>query len=149
MILRIPKVTVRDAIHNKFLPWVFWLAAIALIVSCTILPWSNYVGHPHWKNVRWVPFYGTGVLDLIANMALFFPFGYFFPGALRSGSCLRRWTLPLVIAGTISTAVELVQLYSHNRFPSTTDICTNLIGAGLGLWVRQRADWQLRELFVV
>jgi glycopeptide antibiotics resistance protein len=137
--LRISKVSVREAIRNST-RWGFWLAAIALIVSCTILPWSNYVGHPHWENVRWVPFYGTGVLDLIANTALFFPFGYFFPGALRSGSGVRRWALPLLTAGTISTAVELVQLYSHNRFPSTTDICTNVIGAALGLSIHSRSS---------
>jgi glycopeptide antibiotics resistance protein len=102
------------------------------------MPWSNYVTHPHWDQVRWIPFSPpVSVLDVVGNVVLFLPFGFFFPQNLRRSSLAKRWALPVVIAATLSTAVELFQVYTHNRIPSTTDICTNLLGAILGLAIRR------------
>jgi glycopeptide antibiotics resistance protein len=115
-----------------------WLLSIALIAGMTTMPWSNYVAHPHWDHVRWIPFYPRlSVLDIVGNVALFIPFGFFFSQILRGSSLTKRWALLVIIAATLSTAVELFQVYSHNRTPSTTDICTNLLGAILGLAIHR------------
>jgi glycopeptide antibiotics resistance protein len=118
-----------------------WLLSIALIVGITTMPWSNYVGHPHWDQVRWIPFYPPlAFLDILGNVVLFLPFGYFFPRALRGSSSGRSWGLPVLLATALSTAVELFQVYTHNRMPATTDICTNLLGAMSGLAIHRSYD---------
>lgn len=118
--------------------WALWFMWIAAIVGFTTMPLSNYVGHAHWDQVSWVPFYDQrlNLADILGNVALFFPFGYFFPRGLH-GPSQRIWGLPILTAATLSTAVECFQVYTHNRTPSTTDICANLLGAMLGLLLQR------------
>jgi len=113
------------------------LASIAVILAATLPPWSNLVGHSHWDQVQWVPFYGHRLdwFDIAANVALFVPFGYFAGRYLSALFCKQRTIWVLVSATVLSTAVELIQIYSHSRFPSTTDICCNVFGAALGVYL--------------
>jgi len=114
--------------------WKLWLIWIVVILGLTTMPWENYVGHSHWDLVNWIPFndHRFAVEDLLANIALFVPFGFFLGRALSGSSRKRVWTLTLLLSATLSTSVELFQVYCHNRNPSTTDICTNLLGAVVG-----------------
>ena len=114
-----------------------WLVAVAVIVAVTTMPWSNYLGHPQWDRVNWIPFSDHPLLEILGNVALFIPFGYFFPQARRGQSLKRSWSLPLITATMLSIGVEFYQVYTHNRFPSTTDICANLLGAILGLMLHR------------
>ena len=118
-----PKVTLRCTL---------WLIAIAVILAAATMPWSNYVGHSHWDHVNWIPFFDHPLLEILGNVALFLPFGYFFPRA-RQGASLKVRVLPIIIGAMLSTGVEFFQVYTHSRFPSTTDICANLLGAIIGL----------------
>lgn len=119
--------------------WTLWLMGIAVIVGFTTMPLSNYVGHSHWDHVSWVPFYDQrlSLPDILGNVALFFPFGYFFPRVLHGLPLKRIWGLPILTAATLSTAVECFQVYTHNRIRSTTDICANLLGAMLGVLLQR------------
>ena len=105
----------------------------AVIVCVTTLPWKNFAGHPHWDHVRWIPFqdHPLALFDIVANVLLFVPFGYFLVRALPRRS--RAWARTLALAAALSASVECFQVYSHHRMPSTTDILTNVLGAGLGL----------------
>jgi glycopeptide antibiotics resistance protein len=92
--------------------------------------------------VRWIPFYDhhpLNVPDILVNVVLFLPFGYLFPREFRGSTPRRSLGVPILMALTLSTAVELFQVYTHDRIPSTTDICTNLLGAVLGFMIEQ---WQ-------
>ena len=120
------------------------VAAIVLILAATLLPWSNFVGHSHWNQVQWAPFDSQSFdwFDFAANVALFVPFGHF-AGSLafalgRKNSVL----LVLFAAALLSLCVELMQIYSHSRFPSASDVSCNVLGAALGalLAARQRPD---------
>ena len=115
--------------------WSGFLAALAAVLAATLLPWSNFVGHSHWAQVQWIPFYGhrLGWFDIAANIALFAPFGYFAGGLLSAPSRKKKNLWVLVAATLLSTSVEFLQIYSHSRFPSATDICCNVSGAALGL----------------
>jgi glycopeptide antibiotics resistance protein len=108
------------------------LLSTAVIVAIMTMPWSDYVGHSHWDKVRWVPFYDHPLSsrDILGNVILFLPFGYFYP---RSRHGQRSWCLPILTAAILSTSGEFFQIYTHTRIPSTTDICTNVLGAILGL----------------
>lgn len=110
------------------------LAAIAAILVATLLPWSNFVGHSHWSQVQWVPFLGHRLdwFDIVANVVLFIPFGYFAAGLPRPPWRANKIYSVLAAALLLSAAVEFMQIYSHGRYPSASDICCNLLGAALG-----------------
>lgn len=116
------------------------LASIAAILAATLLPWSNFVGHAHWAQVQWLPFYGQQLdwVDIAGNVALFLPFGYF-AARFRSAPGQNQGTLWVLVSATLlSTFAEIVQVYSHGRYPSTLDIGCNVFGAALGLMLSAR-----------
>ena len=124
---------------------------ILVVVVATTLPWSGLQGlqrHSHWDNVRWIPFYSDSfsarfILDMTVNLLLFVPFGYFYVRSRPSvhGAVFLR---VILMAALFSVGVELVQVFSHTRIPSMTDICTNVIGATIGAamgkqWIKSSA----------
>jgi len=70
-------------------------------------------------------------MDFFANVLLFTPFGYL---QLRAGlNLLRREMLSTVVTAlALSLGVEFAQVYTHNRFASTADVLSNVMGAMLG-----------------
>ena len=116
------------------------LASLAAVLAATLLPWSNFVGHSHWAQVQWVPFYGHRLdwFDIAANVALFVPLGYFAGGFLSVLLPGKKTLWVLVGAALLSTLTEFIQIYSHGRFPSATDIGCNVVGAALGLMISAR-----------
>jgi glycopeptide antibiotics resistance protein len=117
-----------------------WLAWIAVILGVTVLPLKNYVGHAHWHLVNWIPFddHSLALEDVIANIALFAPFGFFFKRSVPSSSPKRVWMRALLMAAILSSSVEAFQVYCHDRNPSMTDVCDNVLGAMLGVWLAMR-----------
>jgi VanZ family protein len=112
------------------------------MVALTTMPWNNYAGHPHWDEVRWTRSMIIIHLRLqIFSAMWFYSFlsDTYFRESFATQLQGRKWGLPLLLALTLSHTVELFQVYSHNRTPSTTDICTHLAGAMLGLMIEQ---WQ-------
>lgn len=105
-------------------------ASILLILLATTWPWTDFRGHTHWDKVEWVPFTHRLVArDVVLNVLLFVPFGFTarrgWPGVPH-----RTW---LAVALALSLAVETYQLFSHSRFPTSTDVLTNLLGQWMGL----------------
>lgn len=122
------------------------VAWICIILCVTTMPWSNFTGHSHWRHVLWVPFAEAClklwfVGDVIGNILLFLPLGWCLGHArsFRSQHSLRRITLA---AFALSLSVEFFQVFSHNRSPAMTDVCTNTAGAVIGalLAARRRRD---------
>ena len=128
--------------YKGFMRWTLWLVWLATIVALTTMPWSYYVGHSQWNRVTWVPFSDHELPEILLNVALFFPFGYFFRTSPIRPISKRTLGLPLITAAMLSTGVEFFQVYTHTRFPSTTDFCANLLGAILGLLLQR---WWRRE----
>jgi glycopeptide antibiotics resistance protein len=107
-------------------PLVLWTAVILLAV----VPWTSYQDHSHWARVQWIPFVTPPIKlrDLVANVLLYVPFGYW---SMRLGARPRAWR-GLVLAAVLSLGTEFTQVYSHGRFPSLTDVVCNVTGAWLG-----------------
>ncbi len=111
-----------------------WLVAILM---ATTFPWSDFKGHAHWGVVRWIPFSelsrpSPGVLfDIGANTVLFVPFGYL-TATVMNGATRSRFIATVLLTVGLSLGIELYQVYSHNHFPSVTDVCSNAIGAAIG-----------------
>lgn len=106
-----------------------------VILLAVLVPWGDITDHTHWTKVIWIPF-GPPFrpFDIVGNVLAFVPFG-----ALWQRSRFRqRWLggATAVAAGSaLSFCAEVVQLYSHSRFPSSTDVITNAVGIVVGLWV--------------
>jgi len=117
------------------LAFVGWVTVIVLAV----VPWSSWQDHSHWPRVGWIPFASPPIRarDIVVNTLLYVPFGLF---------CRRAWGRPLALswgwiaalAFLLSLATEATQIYSHGRFPSATDVTTNVAGALLGGWIARR-----------
>lgn len=107
-----------------------FVAWSAVVVAATV-PWTDLVGHAHWRKVQWIPFFSPPVkaIDIIVNVLLYVPFGYTWMRA--SPFRVRLWHAA-ALAFVLSFAVESSQLYSHSRFPSVQDVLCNVCGAWVG-----------------
>ena len=98
----------------------------ASLVLAAGYPWGDVVGHTHWAKVGWIPFFSWPIreLDIAANLLLCLPLGVFAGLVFRRGAVVAG-----AMALSLSLFVETLQLYSHSRFPSATDIVCNVAGA--------------------
>jgi glycopeptide antibiotics resistance protein len=110
-----------------------WVGVIIFVV----VPWYRIQDHSHWAGVQWVPFLTPPIRlrDIVANTLLYIPFGYLGVRAID-----RRVARVVVMAGLLSLLTEFSQVFSHGRFPSSTDLVCNTLGAWAGaLWAVRRA----------
>lgn len=119
----------------------FWLAVLLLT---PLFPLSNFVGHPHWEAIRWIPFQDfsltpTILMDVISNIAWFVIFGYLLHYWMNENSSpFRSIATVVLIAAGVSLSLEFFQVFCHNRFPSMTDVTCNIIGACLGAYCAEQ-----------
>ena len=105
-------------------------AAAALFLSVSLViaagfPFGDLVGHTHWSRVNWIPFASRfRPLDVAVNFLLCAPLGTVTGLELRRGVLVGG-----VMALALSLFVESMQLFSHLRFPSATDVFCNVAGA--------------------
>ncbi len=126
---------------------VLWFL-LAVLSIAPLLPLSNFVGHPHWEHIRWIPFQDFALSrnmlkDIVGNTLWFMMLGYLLHYRLNKDShALRTIATITAIAGGISLSIEFFQVFCHNRIASITDVICNVLGAGLGGYLaeKQRAD---------
>lgn len=121
-------------------PWTYRFAALAIIVFGVIygsLYPFDFVVSPNGegplrtllKTVAIMP--GRG--DLLANVVLYLPIGYFFARALPSEMRAPwRFSLAVIAGGLLSSGIEISQYYDPGRVPSAGDVYTNVSGTALG-----------------
>ncbi|MBS0150412.1 MAG: VanZ family protein [Nitrospira sp.] len=129
----------RSTLKNRTI----WFLLVILAIA-PLFPLSNFVGHPHWGQIRWVPFHDFSfswnkLIDVIGNTLWFVVFGYLLHYQLNQNAP-SRWTLAatLAIAGGVSLSAELFQVFCHNRISSITDVICNVLGAGLGGYAAEK-----------
>jgi|GEM_PF-1215363 glycopeptide antibiotics resistance protein len=117
---------------------------LAILSIAPLLPLSNFVGHPHWDHVRWIPFQDFSLSrnmlkDIVGNTLWFMMFGYLLHCQLNEDS-RALWTITTItaVAGIISLSTELFQVFCHNRIASTTDVICNVLGAALGGYLAEK-----------
>ncbi len=74
----------------------------------------------------------TGRGDLLANIVLFLPFGFF---AMQAAQHRTRWTtwLAILVAGFIlAHGIQIAQIVVPGRVPSSGDTLLNMVGCALG-----------------
>ena len=118
-----------------------WLVVLILI---PLFPLTNFVGHPHWEAIRWIPFQDFSLtrnilIDIIGNIGWFMIFGYLLHYLIAGDSSSFRSisTVVLITAG-LSLSLEFFQVFCHNRTPSMTDVICDTVGACLGAYFSEQ-----------
>jgi glycopeptide antibiotics resistance protein len=121
------------AAGHRRLARIIWGIALVLVT----VPFTDLHGHTHWAIVGWIPFVTPPVkfTDIAANVIIYVPFGFLAARRRSAGSMVLR-TVGLTLA--LSFALELTQLFSHSRFPSSTDMVSDAIGAAAGAFLSWR-----------
>jgi glycopeptide antibiotics resistance protein len=122
-------------IERALLP--LWALFIALVGT---FPFTNFVGHSHWEYIHWFPTVDNFrsprfLFDIVANMALFLPLGYLLDRSHSTTTARRSLLLAAGAAGLLSLSIEWFQVYCHNRYPSTTDVVSNVTGSLIGAFL--------------
>ncbi|MCW8085265.1 VanZ family protein [Sabulicella glaciei] len=106
-------------LYGSLYPFRFHAAASqADFVTLLLRAWNRPIG-------------GRG--DLVANLALYAPLGFFAAACLMAGLA-RTWALVLatLLGAMLSCSVELAQLYVPGRTSSVWDVCLNAAGCFIG-----------------
>ena len=113
--------------HGRAARSVWTVALVAVSV-----PFFDLHAHTHWAKVGWIPFVTPPIKasDIAANIVIYLPFGFL---SRRRTNHVRRLLNVVAGAATLSFAMETTQLFSHSRFPSTTDIICDVVGAAAGV----------------
>ena len=100
--------------------------ASTAIIAAIVFPWGSLQDHSHWAKIGWVPFVSPPIrrFDIVANTLLFAPLGAGAALAFR-----RPVATAAGLALALSLSGEAVQIYTHSRFPSATDVVCNVAGA--------------------
>ncbi len=67
--------------------------------------------------------------EMIANILLYMPFGFF---AMLSLRCRWRFAIVTAVGLALCTAIELAQFYDAGRVTSLSDVCLNTLGTMIG-----------------
>ena len=109
------------------------VVAVVLVLGATLLP-AEPEGSVDWPQVFCLLCGRAAVADGFANIALFLPLGMAL--ALLNHAPRRA----LLVAASLSLAVELAQFWIPGRDPSLSDLVFNTLGAGLGGGVARLAS---------
>lgn len=114
-----------------------WLLWGTVILLTGILPLSNFIGQPQWDNIHW--FITTNdvrhrrfFLDILLNIGLYIPFGFFYARYALTNGC-RDASRGLRLAFVLSGSIESYQVFCDHRFPSILDLLNNTAGAVIGV----------------
>lgn len=101
-----------------------------------------------FRATRFIPLGQASRSDLVTNILLFVPVGFFMLGALAYRTRLAALlAIPVLgVAFAISVAIEFGQIFVRGRTPSWNDVAAETIGAVIGvlMWIafgRQAFDW--------
>ena len=116
-------------------------AVLAIVTFGSLFPFDFYANpNPAGPFASLMATGGTpgGRGDLIANILLYVPLGFFSVLALSSRPRLQHVLLVVFAGWMLSMVVELTQFYDRGRVSSLSDVYANVAGTGLGAVVAIR-----------
>lgn len=127
----------------------FLFVPLAFILYVTILsrvptltrtvhlkPLWSYLSSGHWKQI-------------ILNIALFFPLGFFLAAIFSETKHPHFWTIITALA--ISVGIELIQFFTYRGVLDVDDLISNACGAAIGLliWRTVGAGWRKKTAWIM
>jgi glycopeptide antibiotics resistance protein len=86
-----------------------------------------------WEDFR---FNRSYLMDVMTNILGFIPFGFLFSAYLRIKkirSIFQLVIIAILIGGSLSLFIELIQVYLPSRSSQLTDVIMNMLGATIGV----------------
>ncbi len=123
-------------VHKRASSYAVILAAVtAIIVYGSLYPFDFAHGHKSVGPLRsllstWRSLYGWG--DVLVNVLLYAPLGFFLVRALPRGTGFARLLLAGLAGLTLCTSIEIAQYYDRGRDTSMSDVYANTAGALAG-----------------
>jgi len=110
------------------------LGWVVVIILGSSYPWL--LGTPQWGRIRWIPFldvlHSHRLLgDVIVNFFLYVPLGFSY-ARVRSSTGIKLIFEAGLLGSLLAVSCEFYQVFSPVRYPSMTDVLTNIIGALAG-----------------
>lgn len=86
-----------------------------------------------WSYITW--FKGNAMLgrEILLNIALFVPFGYFLTDVLQGWNIKRAGVTTVIVSLVIATAIETVQFIDGLGYCEFDDVFNNVLGSCLGI----------------
>jgi VanZ family protein len=101
---------------------ILWVVVWAIYA----LPWGTFSPEAHWERITFTPFQARyRVRDVLLNFVFYLPLG-------ALGAQASTLTGTVLTAVLISGISEFLQVFATNRYPSATDVVTNVAGALIG-----------------
>lgn len=112
----------------QWAPRIILLSLVVIIVS-TLYPFKFSLSEPFSLLIS-----RTSKLDILANIVLFAPLGFGLGSALakRKYSFITNLLAILLLGGSLSLTIEILQAFLPGRDSSLWDVLTNTTGAGVG-----------------
>lgn len=123
-----------------------WVSACAAVVFAAFAAYGSWVpldlqsvsfdeAVERFGRTRLIPFYRASRTDLVTNVLLALPIGFFLTGAFaaRSWRAVARWIVPVVaLCAGLGVAIEFGQIFVSGRTPSWNDVIAQALGAVIG-----------------
>lgn len=92
-----------------------------------------------WGYEQYLQQVQVGVVNLVGNVVMFIPLGYFIP---RVGKKCRRFFRCMLLVAVLILAVELLQLVTLLGSCDIDDLLLNILGAAMGyiLWKKRKRN---------
>lgn len=135
------------AVHRRWLEIIFGAYALLLIYTC-LVPF-DFVGPSHHRRAfAGLHAGGVHVPDIMANLALYVPFGAFGFAVLRRAGLggLPAIGGAMLLATVESFSVEQAQRFIGSRVASWVDVAANVLGAMLGALIVALCHGEIRHL---
>lgn len=115
------KKILRLAMSFLFILYVTTFSRVPTLSRVThLIPLWSYTLHRHWKQI-------------LLNIALFIPLGYFLSSIFERTRHPRLW--PLFAALLVSASVELTQFLTYLGMMDVDDLVSNVCGAAIGILI--------------
>ena len=108
---------------------------LTFIIFGSLFPFDFYANpNPAGPLAALIATYGTsgGRGDLIANILLYIPLGFFSVLSLSNRPRFKHVLLVIFAGWMLSMAIELAQFYDRGRVSSLSDVYADVVGTGLG-----------------
>ncbi len=106
-----------------------------LFIPSKFKPLKKTILVPPWEDFH---FNRSYLKDILTNILGFIPFGFFLSAYLRIRrlrSIYRVFLISLLLGGSLSLSIELIQIYLPTRNSQLTDVITNMFGTAIGVFL--------------
>lgn len=131
---------ITDTQSNFSIIKTIWFLFALFVVYGTVIPFNFISTRREFidkiSGIGWIPFHAP-ISDIVQNFLFFIPFGFlgFWIKSRDEKGILIKCSRITVLSFTLSLCVEALQLFTKDRFASTTDVVTNTAGAFAGFWL--------------